>query len=196
MCPAGRFTGKERDAETGLDYFGARYFSAAQGRFTSPDWSEKPQPVPYADLADPQTLNLYSYVRNNPLSRADPDGHCGLDDPAGCTFKQWVASIPDRIVGGLKGEANAVLDMVRGGDRVGRFQPSNAEQADAMQAVKQVEPEFQQGLAIVIPGPEGDVPTASTMRGAQRMGMREEGHTNISTARLSTEHSRWKAVHV
>jgi RHS repeat-associated protein len=66
------FTGKERDAESGLDYFGARYFSGAQGRWTSPDWSEKPQPVPYADLKDPQTLNLYSYVRNNPLSKLTP----------------------------------------------------------------------------------------------------------------------------
>ena len=73
---AAKFTGKERDAETGLDYFGARYFSSAQGRFTSPDWSATPQPVPYADLTDPQTLNLYSYVRNNPLRQADPDGHC------------------------------------------------------------------------------------------------------------------------
>jgi RHS repeat-associated protein len=62
-------------SETGLDYFGARYFSAAQGRFTTPDWSATPQPVPYADLANPQTLNLYAYVRNNPLSRVDPDGH-------------------------------------------------------------------------------------------------------------------------
>ena len=70
-----RFTGKERDAETGLDYFGARYVSAAQGRFTSPDWSETPQAVPYASLEDPQTLNLYSYVSNNPLARNDLDGH-------------------------------------------------------------------------------------------------------------------------
>jgi RHS repeat-associated protein len=62
------FTGKERDSETGLDYFGARYFSSAQGRWTSPDWSEKPEPIPYADLKDPQSLNLYSYVRNNPLT--------------------------------------------------------------------------------------------------------------------------------
>lgn len=69
------FTGKLRDTETGLDYFGARYFSAAQGRFTSPDWSEKPQPIPYADLGNPQTLNLYSYVINNPLNRIDPLGH-------------------------------------------------------------------------------------------------------------------------
>src|SRR5580658_4714079 len=70
-----RFTGKERDAETGLDYFGARYLSSAQGRWTSPDWSATPQPVPYADLANPQTLNLYVYVGNNPLSELDPDGH-------------------------------------------------------------------------------------------------------------------------
>jgi RHS repeat-associated protein len=74
-----KFTGKERDAETGLDYFGARYFSGAQGRFTSPDWSAKPEPVPYANLEDPQTLNLYSYVRNNPMDKADADGHCFWD---------------------------------------------------------------------------------------------------------------------
>ncbi len=74
--PTQKFTGKERDAETGLDYFLARYYSGAQGRFTSPDWSERPQPVPYADFEDPQTLNLYAYVRNNPLLMADEDGHC------------------------------------------------------------------------------------------------------------------------
>ncbi len=82
-----KFTGKERDSETGLDYFGARYFSSAQGRFTSPDWSATPAPVPYADLTDPQTLNLYSYVRNNPLSHADADGHC--DSVAGCLLSGW-----------------------------------------------------------------------------------------------------------
>jgi RHS repeat-associated protein len=70
-----QFTGKERDAETGLDYFGARYFSGAQGRFITPDWSADPQPVPYANFEYPQTLNLYSYAGNNPLSRTDPDGH-------------------------------------------------------------------------------------------------------------------------
>lgn len=45
------------------------------GRFISPDWSAKPVPIPYANLKDPQTLNLYSYVRNNPTSLPDPDGH-------------------------------------------------------------------------------------------------------------------------
>jgi hypothetical protein len=46
------------------------------GRWLSPDWSAKEEPVPYAKLDDPQSLNLYGYVGNNPLSKADPDGHC------------------------------------------------------------------------------------------------------------------------
>lgn len=62
-------TGKERDAETGLDWMKTRYFSGAQGRFTSPD-------KPFADqmAEDPQSWNLYSYVRNNPLKLVDEDG--------------------------------------------------------------------------------------------------------------------------
>jgi RHS repeat-associated protein len=71
-----KFTGKERDAESGLDNFGARYDSSSLGRFMSPDWSASPEPVPYGDLGNPQSLNLYSYVKNNPLNLTDPDGHC------------------------------------------------------------------------------------------------------------------------
>ena len=70
------FTGKERDTESGNDYFGARYYASSMGRFMSPDWSAKQEPVPYAKLDNPQSLNLYAYVFNNPLSRFDPDGHC------------------------------------------------------------------------------------------------------------------------
>jgi RHS repeat-associated protein len=69
------YTGKERDAESGLDYFGARYYASNMGRFMSPDWAAKAEPVPYAKLDNPQSLNLYGYVINNPLSRADLDGH-------------------------------------------------------------------------------------------------------------------------
>jgi hypothetical protein len=46
----------------------------------SPDWSAKEEPVPYAKLDDPQSLNLYAYVLNNPMDRVDPDGHAGLSD--------------------------------------------------------------------------------------------------------------------
>jgi RHS repeat-associated protein len=64
-----RCTGQERDAETGLDYFGARYMSSAQGRFTSPDGPFNDQ-----DPSDPQSWNLYAYTRNNPLIFVDPNG--------------------------------------------------------------------------------------------------------------------------
>jgi RHS repeat-associated protein len=64
-----KFSGKERDAETGLDYFGARYYSGGQGRFTSPD------PVMSSGRAsDPQSWNRYAYARNNPLLYVDPTG--------------------------------------------------------------------------------------------------------------------------
>src|ERR1700679_1423553 len=74
---------KERDAESGNDYFEARYYSSAMGRFMSPDWSAKVEPVPYSKLDDPQTLNLYAYVGNNPLIRIDADGHYELN-ASGC----------------------------------------------------------------------------------------------------------------
>ncbi len=74
-----RYTGKERDSESGNDYFGARYYASTMGRFMSPDFTGDddgpPEPVPYADLTDPQSLNLYGYVQNNPLSRFDSEGH-------------------------------------------------------------------------------------------------------------------------
>jgi RHS repeat-associated protein len=64
-----KFTGKERDAETQLDFFQARYYSAAQGRFNSPDPMNAG-----ADPTNPQSWNGYAYVLNNPLASVDPDG--------------------------------------------------------------------------------------------------------------------------
>jgi RHS repeat-associated protein len=74
-----KFTGKKRDVETGLDYFGARYYSNGLGRWVSADWSATPVPVPYADFHDPQTLNLYQFVGGNPASKSDINGHCFWD---------------------------------------------------------------------------------------------------------------------
>ena len=72
-----RFTGKERDAETtssamatGLDYFGARYYTAAIGRFTSVD-----KPFLDQNRINPQSWNLLTYARNNPLKFIDPSGN-------------------------------------------------------------------------------------------------------------------------
>ena len=72
-------TGKERDTESGNDYFEARYYSSAMGRFMSPDWSPFPMAVPFALRENPQTLNLYAYVLNNPLKSTDPTGHYHCD---------------------------------------------------------------------------------------------------------------------
>jgi RHS repeat-associated protein len=71
-----KFNGKERDAETGLDNFGARYNTSNLGRFMTPDWAAKPVNVPYANFGNPQSLNLYAYTENNPSTLGDPDGHC------------------------------------------------------------------------------------------------------------------------
>jgi RHS repeat-associated protein len=65
-----QFTAKERDIETGLDYFINRYYSSPQGRFTSAD----PIPMTSQRPSDPQRLNLYAYVRGNPLTNIDPNG--------------------------------------------------------------------------------------------------------------------------
>lgn len=62
-----RFTGYERDTETGLDYAKARYYASSLGRFASVD------PV-VGSIFDPQTLNKYAYVANDPVNRTDPDG--------------------------------------------------------------------------------------------------------------------------
>ena len=70
-----KFTSKERDSETGLDYFGARYMSSTQGRFTSPD-----PLMASAKISDPQTWNRYTYGLNNPLQFIDENGMAPCDD--------------------------------------------------------------------------------------------------------------------
>jgi RHS repeat-associated protein len=67
------FTGKERDLETALDYFGTRHYSGQQGRFTSCDTMLPTR----RNIVNPQRWNLYVYVNNNPLALVDPDGRDG-----------------------------------------------------------------------------------------------------------------------
>jgi RHS repeat-associated protein len=64
-----KFTGQDHDAETFLEFYQARYLAAGLGRFMSVDPGNAG-----ADLGDPQTWNMYGYVRNNPLVFVDPDG--------------------------------------------------------------------------------------------------------------------------
>jgi len=113
-----RFTGKERDAETGLDYFGARYMSGAQGRFTSAD-------APFADqhVEDPQSWNLYGYVRNNPLRFIDPTGQAiqltgSTEDQRQKELEAIQASLVNNKVSNSL-YVNPELD--KGGKQTGRF---------------------------------------------------------------------------
>lgn len=69
-CPQPyKFTGKERDTESNLDYFGARHYSSTLGRFVQAD-----TPMAGQFAADPQSWNLYAYARNNPQKYTDPSG--------------------------------------------------------------------------------------------------------------------------
>jgi RHS repeat-associated protein len=116
------YTGKERDSESGLDYFGARYYASNMGRWMSPDWSKNADPIPYADLGDPQSLNLYMYGGNNPLSDIDFDGHNwftqfaqGLADS---TYRPLV-QIVEHPIATAQGIGNAIEHPIVTGKAIG-----------------------------------------------------------------------------
>jgi RHS repeat-associated protein len=122
-----KFTGKERDAESALDFFLARYYSGAQGRFTSSD----PKQFPY-DVSDPQSWNKYAYSRNNPLRYVDPDGEDFwdfLNGMANATSTNAVAGLgrqtgnSDFALGQRLGDAisvvGGVIEIVGGGTAAG-----------------------------------------------------------------------------
>lgn len=88
-----KFTGKERDSESGLDNFGKRYYGSTFGRFVSPD----AKGVSIRHLLNPQKLNKYSYVLNNPLAFFDPNG---MEE----VTIQFRAFIPQASVGGFRGD--------------------------------------------------------------------------------------------
>ena len=84
-----KLTRKERDNETGLDYSINRYYSSSQGRFTSAD-----PMMASAKLSNPQTMNRYVYVINNPLRYIDPDGLDGEDPWSSLTRKEQLLLAP------------------------------------------------------------------------------------------------------
>jgi RHS repeat-associated protein len=107
------FTGKERDSESGNDYFGARYYASSMGRWMSPDplgwidWQhgdDEDRDRFAAYISNPQHFNMYAYVLNNPLSFTDPDGEAELNQKqVVAIIKQAQASTdnPGKIAGAI-----------------------------------------------------------------------------------------------
>lgn len=87
-------TGCDGSAPT-RDRFGARYYDSQLGRFLSPDWSPTPEAIPYADLENPHSLNLYAYVGNDPATATDPNGH--FFDGGNCGYPCEVNSTAEWI---------------------------------------------------------------------------------------------------
>lgn len=111
-----KFYGKERDTESGLDNFGARYDASSLGRFMTPDWTAVAMPVPYANLYNPQSLNLYSDVLNNPLASEDEDGHGSCkDDPDLCRAIRDAVSAGRSIEEGWANRLNQIGDKLSKG---------------------------------------------------------------------------------
>jgi RHS repeat-associated protein len=88
-----KFIGKERDKETGLDYFGARSYSNGLARFITPD----PGKINFKHLINQQKWNKYTYVLNNPLGYFDPDGQAEVKI-------SYDAFIPQKTVFGFRGD--------------------------------------------------------------------------------------------
>jgi RHS repeat-associated protein len=108
-----KFEGKERDTETNNDDFGARYYSSRLGRWLSADWSSVPVPVPYANLTNPQTLNLYAMVSDNPETFADLDGHCWKFVGAACWIGDRIADLGQSIRNTVTGYGWHTNDTLR-----------------------------------------------------------------------------------
>jgi RHS repeat-associated protein len=126
------FTGKERDAESGNDYFLARYYGSSMGRFLSPD------PGPFV-WHDPQTLNRYAYTRNNPLKFVDPTGMYFVIAPGNEQARQAISMLlrsqtGRALVGSIAadprptyvGEGKLPANMFKGQYTVGTHQVNEA----------------------------------------------------------------------
>ncbi len=121
-----KFTGKERDAESGLDNFGARYDASGLGRFMTPD------PLMASGHArNPQTWNRYAYALNNPVRFVDPDGmevpdSCAKDSK--CTIVVKVNVIYDKTVNngkGLTGQQKQTFEKDQMGKATNAYGTSN-----------------------------------------------------------------------
>jgi len=168
-----KFNGKERDSESGLDYFGARYYSSAAARFSSAD--EAPP-----NLFNPQSLNRYAYALDNPLAFVDPDGnfafHIHVELTTTVLAKEGYSGDVARAVA----KSNAQVDVCCN-DRGHAFMHSQTgpgetvEQAKAQQAGF-VEASLDLGAAAVL---SGDVKSAEISLGQALHAVQDEKHDFI-----------------
>lgn len=176
-------TQKERDNETGLDYFGARYYASIQGRFTSADeFTGGPEeifedvdphdPLFYADATEPQSLNKYHYCLNNPLRYIDPDGH---QTSTSDRLKQGATAVYETGKGVVKGALSSLTGGLIGApkptdsenDRAGQYAGSVAVEVHG--AVNVVEGGIQEALAFVDGGITAPTGTVQLTAGAAEM---------------------------
>ncbi|HEY6350542.1 MAG TPA: RHS repeat-associated core domain-containing protein [Candidatus Angelobacter sp.] len=189
-----KFTGKELDAETGLYNFGARHYSPALGRFISPDLSEVPLPVPYADLRDPQSLNLYSYAGNNPLRFSDPDGHdyhvCGSNgkdcaDYTDAQYEKWLKDNPN-----VKQSPGGTLDScsASGCQHIGTASYFNPKDQQGAAMIGIGVPNFIKAFAkqAIIAGVTGGVVNTFVSGVAEGLGVAEAGSTGLGIGSFVT----------
>ena len=141
-----KFTSKERDEETKLDYFLARYYSSAQGRFTSVDPA-----MSSARPAMPQSWNRYAYVLNNPVRLIDPDGLAD-NDPNKPRVVVIIFAGGNTLVNGSGSRAGGtgrIINMVAGGstDGLGESSTSDFEAQNIAQKIKNDFPDAEVKLA-------------------------------------------------
>jgi len=161
-------TQKERDNESGLDFFKARYYSSMTGRFTSID----PINVTKERMSDPQTFNLYCYVRNNPLLFVDPDG---LDLVVGHkTLKQAVSTFLVLKRGLEKGDRKYVRLIIgngKNGFAKGEFgvrvDPNHQSQSGNFQSVQKIANDTQDRAVVRTTGSKEDI-AANLYQGVQQ----------------------------
>ena len=127
-----RSTGKERDTESGNDYFGARYYASTMGRWMSPD-------KPFADqhVSNPQSWNLYAYTLNNPLRFVDQDGQIVVEKRdttyytvSGATANEAMGNANQHFSGDFAGQTNANMSFTY------QFSRTPSENADSSFTVK------------------------------------------------------------
>jgi len=196
-----KFTGKERDSESGLDNFGARYDSSQYGRFMTPDPGNASG---LSHMDDPQSWNGYAYARNNPLSYTDPSGLnytvCQYDSDGNKTncadltneqykqYQQQNSNVHSTASGDL------YLTNENGSEtKIGNASYYNEKDVAAAQQITQYGPPLEflgelEGVAIMGPGMgmlEGTLPEAG-LAGGLGLGAAARGEAQVTPAAEST----------